>query len=108
MRAHAADEFVVVDLERQRLFHLQIRQPPVPGLVVQVVLAVLEADSNVLFRGLANDARICVAVADIREAADRGPDFAELVRLLPGDRPGADAARRPSADRAAPRVLAQL
>src|SRR5438876_10148505 len=99
MRADAADELVVVPFERQRLLHLQVRQPPVAGLIVEVVLAVLEADADILLGRFADDAGVTVAAAEVREAADRGPDLAEFVRLLPGDRPRADSARRPPADR---------
>src|SRR5438045_1847693 len=93
MRTDTADELLVVALEHQRFFHLKIRQPPVAGLVIEVVLPVLETDANLFLLRLADDARVCVAVTDIGEAADRRPHFAELIGLLPRDRPRANTPR---------------
>src|SRR5262245_28787829 len=82
---------VVVLLVLERRFHLQIAEPPVAVLVVQVGRPVLKEDADGFVLGLADDAGIAVAAADVREAADVAEHFAEEVRPLPGDGESANA-----------------
>ena len=71
MAAHARNEFVIVLGEGQGLVHLQVREPPVAVGVVQVLLAVLKKHADgFLGLGLADERRVNVAAADVREAAD--------------------------------------
>src|SRR5262249_14185374 len=98
--AVAVNELVFIPRELQSGRHLLIGQRPVAMLVVQVVGAVLEEDTDRLPLRLANDARIYVPAADVNEAADVAEHFAEQVRPFPGycertDAAGADAANRP-------------
>jgi len=68
--AFAVDEFVVVLCELQRGRHFEIRERPVAVSVVEVVAAVLQKDSQGLALRFANQRRIDVAAANVREAAD--------------------------------------
>ena len=71
--------------------------------------AVLQEDADRLALGLADQARVDVAAADVGEAADVAEStLRELVGPLPGDGEGADAARADAADGPAGRVVAQL
>ena len=65
--AGTAHELVVVLLELQGRFHLQVCQPPVPVLVVEIVAAVLVEHPNRLrWRG-ADKRRVDVPTPDVRE-----------------------------------------
>ena len=115
VEALAEDEFVVVPGERERLGHLLVGQGPVAVVVVEVVGAVLEEDADRLLGGLADQGLVVVApfapglaAGDVGEAADPREDLAELVRPLPGDGPGADAAAADAGDGAAVGVVAEL
>src|SRR5437899_153746 len=68
--ARASDELDVVLREPQRGVHLLVGQPPVPVLVVQVLLSVLQKHAQRLPRRLPDERRIDVAAPDVREAAD--------------------------------------
>src|SRR5439155_13807595 len=59
-------------------------------------------------RGLADDAGVAVAAADVGEAADVAQHLAEQLGPLPGDGEGADAAGADAADRPAGGVLLQV
>src|SRR5207249_7330038 len=69
--AVAPDHFVIVFLEFLCGFHLQIPEPPVAVLVVQIVGAILQEDADRLVGGLADDAGIAVTAAEIGRASCR-------------------------------------
>src|SRR5262245_1418714 len=77
------DEPVLVALVLQRRLHLEVGQRPAAVLVVEVALAGLEEGADRLPGGLADLARVDVAAADVREAADVAEHLAEQVRPLP-------------------------
>src|SRR5262249_31432047 len=104
----APDRLVVVLLEFEGRFHLQVAEIPVPGRIVEVVRAILEEHADRLLRRLADDAWIAVAAADVGETADVAEDLAEQVRPFPRHRERADAPGRGAANTAARGVLAQL
>src|SRR5262249_55717779 len=75
----AVDELVIVLGELQGGGHLLIRQGPVAGLIIQIMRAVLQEDSNRLPRGLTNLSRIHVAAADVGETPDMAQHLAKQV-----------------------------
>src|SRR5262249_14989469 len=97
----APDHLVVVLLELEGGFHLLVAQGPVAVLVVEIAFAVLEEDADGLVLGLADDAGVAVAAADVGEAADVAEDLGGKVGALPGDGGGADVAGSGPADAAA-------
>src|SRR6516164_4291266 len=99
---------VVVLLVLEGGFHLQVAEPPVAVLVVEVVGAVLEEDADVFVLGLADHAGVPVAAANVGEAADVAQHLAEQVRPFPGDGERADATRADTANGPAGGVLAHV
>src|SRR5262245_65475 len=108
VEALAELEAVVVALELQGRRHLLVGQRPVAELVVQVLPAALQEHADGLLRLRADQGRVDVAAADVRETADVRQHLAELVRHLPRGRERADAARTDAADGPALGVGAEL
>ncbi len=65
MRARAWHKLVVVAAIFERGFHLQICQPPIAPVVVEIRLAILQEDANGPDRMLANLGRVIVPAANI-------------------------------------------
>src|SRR5215475_2056213 len=108
-------EFEIVLGEGQRFSHLLVGQGPVAMQIVEVVFAVLKEDADRFRRSLADQRRIIVSAfaqrrpaGDVGKAADPRQNFAELIRALPGDGEGADAAAADAADGAAGGVVTQF
>src|SRR5206468_1276673 len=104
----AVDESVIIPRELQALGHLLVGQGPVAVGVVEVVGAILEEDADRLPARLADQGFVVVApfapglaAGDVGEAADPRQHLAKLVRPLPGDGPGSDAAAAHPGDGAA-------
>src|SRR5260370_20411748 len=106
--AVAPNGFVVVLPGLERRLHLEVGEIPVAGGGVEIVGGVLEEYADVLLVGLADDARIAVAAANVGEAADVAEDLAEHVGPLPGGGEGADAPGGGAANAAGRGVGAQL
>ena len=104
VRAVAEFETIVVTSELQRGRHLLVGERPVAELVVEIVRSVLEEHAQRAWSTLADECRVDVPAADIREAADMADDLAEDVRPLPRDGERADAAGAGARDRVHRRV----
>lgn len=97
----SAHEFVIVVAEFEGLLHLKIREPPVTVFVVEVLVSVLQEDSDIALLTFTNEGRIDVSAADIGEAADMADDIFEEVGAFPGNGEGADSSRAHTTDGAA-------
>ena len=89
---------MIVAFELQRVFHLQIREPPVAVFVVQIILTVLQEHADRFAIGLANQSLVIVTAADVGEAADMAQHFAEPFRVFPRCRERTDAAAGNTSD----------
>lgn len=108
MAAGSADEFVVVAPEFQSFLHLQITQPPVPVLVVEILVTILEEDADVPLVFLANEGGVNVPSPDVGEAADMADYVLEEVGAFPGHGEGTDSSGAHSADGSAGRISGEL
>ena len=87
---------------------LAVGHRPRSVLIVEIVFAVLEEDSDGLADVVANQPRVIVPPADVGEGADPGDDAAELLRAKPGDAEGCDAAGGEAADATLRRIVANV
>ena len=103
-------ELVLVARELQSLREVLIADRPIAVQVVKVLATVLQIDLDGLWLvlRLAHETGIGPAAANVGEAADVTEDLAELLRLLPSEREGADAARRDAAGGALRRVARNI
>lgn len=88
--AGSAHEFVIVVPEVEGLLHLKVCEPPVTVLVVEILIAVLQEDSDIAFLAFADEGRIDVTAPDVGEAANVADDVFEKVGAFPGHGEGAD------------------
>lgn len=73
--------------------HLQVRQPPVPPLVIEVRFTILKVDAQRPRRLLAKERGVDMSATNVRKGADVRQHLAKSVWALPGDREGTDATR---------------
>src|SRR5690242_16442731 len=103
MRADAPTVIHVVTFLRQRGDHLDVLRVPVPFCIVLVriaataaaivIQAILQKNPQRLAFALANEIRINVAAANVREATNDADDLVKLIRPLPRDGERADRTR---------------
>ena len=81
--SRATDKFEIIGFKGQGGFHLQVCQPPVPVLVIQIIGAILQKDPNGFPVGFSNHRFVIVPSPDIRETSNMAQDFAEPFGMLP-------------------------
>src|ERR687885_2168563 len=94
-----ADKPVVIAAILERRHHLQVRQPPVAPLVVEIALAILQIDAQRPGCLFANRGGVDMPAANIRKGSEVRHHFPEGVRPLPGDREGTNTTGGRATDR---------